>query len=493
MGNSGDEGSARLIIVGKTGVPEQYRLSKELDVLPGESTAFKGEHLRLGIATQDLKLGKFRKRLTDWTFTDEAVTAPIVHDDKPMKTGEVRVLRDADALRFGDSPLLAVFMESWSDNKVWKTIPLESNGDAVTIYCQDMESVAAQENPDPNDFYYAELIYQDGKWYVHDHNTRWGVFVNQIRISDMCELKMLDLLTIGNTHFVFRGNHILYDHAKLRENKLQIHIDERTVGSFLKKHVLLEDIDLTIEPGNMVMLLGGSGAGKTTFVNAVTGYEKAKASIREGDLDVYRDYDKIKYQIGFAPQQDMLRSDDSVRMTLVNAAQVRLPKDLPDDRRMKRVETVLELMGLEPVENSLVGKLSGGQRKRLSIAVEYISDPTLFILDEPDSGLDGVMARDLMVRLRAIANQKRIVIVITHTPDRVADLFDKVVVLAKNSEHVGRLAYYGSIADAKAFFGRNTMEEIVRAVNGKNEGGDGLADSFIQKYDEQCKEKAAKA
>jgi ABC-type multidrug transport system ATPase subunit len=98
-----------------------------------------------------------------------------------------------------------------------------------------------------------------------------------------------------------------------------------------------------------------------------------------------------------------------------------------------------------------------------------------------------------MVRLRAIANQKRIVIVITHTPDRVADLFDKVVVLAKNSEHVGRLAYYGSIADAKAFFGRNTMEEIVRAVNGKNEGGDGLADSFIQKYDEQCKEKAAKA
>ena len=128
--------------------------------------------------------------------------------------------------------------------------------------------------------------------------------------------------------------------------------------------------------------------------------------------------------------------------------------------------------------------MSGGQRKRLSIACEYIGYPSLFILDEPDSGLDGVIARELVERLSRIADSGKFVIVITHTPDRVIDLFDHIIVLAKDSNHIGRLAYYGTVDGARKFFGKKKMEDIVKVINSKEEGGEGRADEMIEKYQE---------
>ena len=190
----------------------------------------------------------------------------------------------------------------------------------------------------------------------------------------------------------------------------------------------------------------------------------------------------MQYDIGFVPQLDLMRGSDSVFRTLMDAASLRLPADFSKADRQARVEEVMEIFGLTPVKNNLVVKLSGGQRKRLSIAMEFISNPTLFILDEPDSGLDGVMARELFQQLRHIADQGKIIIVITHTPDRVIDLFDDVIVLAKDSARTGRLAFFGPIEEARTFFGKDRMEEIVKSVNRTEEGGEGRADEFILKY-----------
>ncbi len=270
--------------------------------------------------------------------------------------------------------------------------------------------------------------------------------------------------------------------ADLTAPGLSINITRRTAMSLFKRKVLLRDIHLIIPMGHMVLLLGGSGSGKTTFLNAVTGYEKANAVITLGDSNVYKEYNSMKYDIGFVPQQDLVRGSDTVYRTLSDAASLRLPADMKSDKRRERINEVLDTFGLTPVKSSLVDKLSGGQRKRLSIAMEYISDPTLFILDEPDSGLDGVMARALFEKLRVIANSGKIVIVITHTPDRVADLFDDVVVIAKDAKRTGRLAYYGSVYDARIFFGKKSMEEILMSVNRREEGGEGRADEFVRKY-----------
>ena len=296
------------------------------------------------------------------------------------------------------------------------------------------------------------------------------------------------------------GNGLICRDAYLQDLKgadtgsgLCVRLKERTAGSRLKKKTLLKDIRLTIPNGSLVLLLGGSGAGKTTFVNAVTGYETADAEMLLNGRNIYRSYEELKHRIGFVPQQELMRENDTVVRTLSDAARMRLPVTVGFRERRERIKNVMETLGLTAGLTDLVSKKSGGQKKRISIGMELITDPDLFILDEPDSGLDGVIARELFERLRAIADQGKIVIAITHTPDRVVDLFDRVIVLAKDESGSGRLAFYGSPDDAKRFFGKNSMEKIVMTVNGRKEGGEGRADEMVQRFESLRKEAAAYA
>ena len=266
------------------------------------------------------------------------------------------------------------------------------------------------------------------------------------------------------------------------DDGLVVHVKARTVKDLNITRYLLKDINLTIPNGSLVLLLGGSGAGKTTLVNAIIGYEPADALVKLNGEDIYKNYEQMKYRIGFVPQQDLLRGNDTMMNTLHDAALLRLPKEMSAQEMKEKIDNVIDVLGLNAGQDGLVSKKSGGQKKRISIGTELISDPDLFILDEPDSGLDGVIARELFERLRALADEGRIVIAITHTPDRVVDLFDKVIVLARDSGKVGRLAFYGSPDEAKEFFGKDTMEHIVMAINGPGEGGEGRADEFIEKY-----------
>lgn len=272
--------------------------------------------------------------------------------------------------------------------------------------------------------------------------------------------------------------------VKETDTGLSINLEDRTIRYLFKKNrVLLRDIHMNIKPGHMVLLLGGSGSGKTIFLNAVSGYEKANAKILLNGTDIYTHYNQVKYDIGFVPQQNLMRSKDRVDRTLHDAAKLRVPLSVREADLKARENEVFDIMGLDDkTRKNMVGNLSGGKQKRVSIAMELISNPSLFILDEPDSGLDGVMARELMQQLRKIADQGKIVIVITHSPDRVIDLFDDVIVLARDKYRTGRLAFFGPVDKAKAFFDRSEMEDIVMVINPKQAGGEGRADEFIEKY-----------
>ena len=274
---------------------------------------------------------------------------------------------------------------------------------------------------------------------------------------------------------------------------LSVDVRERVVRDNSKKRYLLKDIRLNIPNGSLVLLLGGSGAGKTTLLNAVIGYEKADATILLNGSDVYKDYARMKYRIGFVPQQNLIRGSDTVLRTIGDAALMRLPLSVEKDERHEKLNAVMDLLGLTAGCHGLVGKKSGGQLRRISIAMELIADPELFVLDEPDSGLDGVIARELFTKLRGIADEGKIVMVITHTPDRVIDLFDKVIVLARDSGRCGRLAFYGSPQEAREFFGKDDMEGVVMSINSKDTGGDGLADEYIERYAKRVSDEKAGA
>lgn len=282
--------------------------------------------------------------------------------------------------------------------------------------------------------------------------------------------------------------------AESLDEGLTVNINKRTARKGLfRVNTMLRDVHFNVVPGKMVLLLGGSGAGKTTLINAITGYEPANATILLNGNDVYKDFRKVIYDIGMVPQQELIRSTDTVYRTLLDSATLRMPADTTGRQRRTRVKEVMEIFGLMPIKNSLISKQSGGQKKRISIAMEYISDPALFILDEPDSGLDGILARELMQKLKDISREGKIVMVVTHTPDRVADLFDEIIVLAKDNKRTGRLVFKGSIADAKEFFEADSMEQIVRTINRPEEGGLGRTDELLAKFNKMREEAAENA
>ncbi len=479
---------AKIIVIKIGNDPEQFKVEKELEI--GRQSLFhlkNDDKISLEYPLLDKAQGKLSHFLGDWHYknlTDANITTI---NDREVPFDSDTILNNGDVIRItkDDDMLIFVFLTRFIGELEWRRVQLSKEQQVYHIYSHVSEFLSKEKSDQDTSGesdHHAIVRYKDDHWQVEDVDTTRGVFVNQNKIEGTKVLNLYDVINIGGTHFVFVGDYLAYNHETFKNNDLEIHIQERSVRSMFKKQILLKDINLTVEPGNMVLILGGSGAGKTTFINAVTGYEKAKADIKQGDLDVYTDYAKMKYNIGMVPQQDLLRGDDTVIMTLTNAAEMRMPSTASSIDRKERVQSTLDLFGLDSVKNELVDKLSGGQRKRLSIAVEFVANPSLFILDEPDSGLDGVMARDLMKQLRNIADQRKIVMVITHTPDRVIDLFDKVIVLAKNSSHTGQLAFYGTIDEAKKFFGKESMEDIILTINSVGEGGEGQADLYIEKF-----------
>ncbi len=421
-----------------------------------------------------------------------------------LKKEDIVPLEDGDILRIHASEakdtsmdVTMVYSTGYPADYEWKKTELHE--DIAEIVIGRSEGISLFDTSVSRK--HASVFHSRYGWALIDHDSLNGVFLNGKRLKQPVYLNRNDVISISGYLFFFLEDSLLYtasktipeevpsskgDDSASHEN-LSIWIEERNVWHRMKKKTLLKDIHMEIPSGQMVLILGGSGAGKTTFMNAVMGYEKADGSVKYNGIDIYEEYERMKYLIGYVPQQDLLRMSDSVYDTLFNSAQMRLPSDYTKEQLEKEVIRTMDLFGLKRESESLVGKLSGGQRKRLSIAVEYIGNPSLFFLDEPDSGLDGTMARSLMENLRMIADEGKIVMVISHSPDRAFELFDQVIVLAKGKDDTGHLVFYGSPEEACRFFETDQLEKIVKRINRIDEGGEGLADQYISAFERRCR------
>src|SRR5206468_1549346 len=220
------------------------------------------------------------------------------------------------------------------------------------------------------------------------------------------------------------------------------------------------DLSFTIPPRKFVALVGGSGAGKSTLMDALNGLRPAQSGkVRYNGKDYYHNLASFSSQLGYVPQDDIVHRDLTVERALYYAAKLRLPSDFTEAQIKQRINEVLEDVEMSYRRNLLVSKLSGGQRKRVSIALELLANPSIFFLDEPTSGLDPGLDRRMMTLLRNLADKGHTIVLVTHATNNINSC-DYICFLAAG----GHLAFFGPPNDAKRYFGKTDFAEIYSAL-----------------------------
>ncbi|BCO74841.1 ABC transporter ATP-binding/permease Rv1747 [Mycobacterium intracellulare] len=291
---------------------------------------------------------------------------------------------------------------------------------------------------------------------IHDAQSINGTFVNGTRILS-APLTEGDVVTIGNVDLVFNGEILLRRaEAATRTGGLEV----REVDFHVDNKRLIQKVSLTARPGTLTALIGGSGAGKSTLSRLIAGATcPTSGSITFEGHDIHAQFASLRSRIGMVPQDDVVHRQLTVTQALNYAAELRLPTDTSKSDRAQVVAQVIEELGLTKHADTRVDKLSGGQRKRASVALELLTGPSLLILDEPTSGLDPALDLQVMTMLRQLADAGRVVLVVTHSLSYL-DLCDQVLLMAPG----GKTAYCGPPGDIEATMGTTNWAKIFGMV-----------------------------
>ena len=305
--------------------------------------------------------------------------------------------------------------------------------------------------------HHARFAQSNGSVTVEDAGSTNGVYVNGQRVSGRRAVQHSDVIQIGPFVLQADAQHgvAVYDtRSKTRIDCINIVkiVANRSGGGSIK---LLDDVSLTVQPNEFIGLLGPSGAGKSTLMDSLNGMRPATSGfVLVNNLDLYRHLDSLKQSIGYVPQDDIIHRELTVYRTLYYVARLRLSSDVSTKEIDQIINEVMDVTGLSERRDVPVSQLSGGQRKRVSIAVELITKPSVIFLDEPTSGLDPATEEKIMKLFRQIAESGRTVVLTTHAMENVK-LFDKIVVLMR-----GKLVFYGAPQDALAHVKAESFKDL---------------------------------
>ncbi|MFD9410377.1 FHA domain-containing protein [Streptomyces sp. NPDC059989] len=296
-----------------------------------------------------------------------------------------------------------------------------------------------------------------GRFEIHDLGSHNGTYVNgqPLAKSGTQLLGPNDIVGVGHSTFRIVGD------------RLEEFVDTGEV-SFSARHLtvtvdggkqILKDVTFGVPEKSLIGVIGPSGSGKSTLLKALTGYRPAN----EGDVlydnrNLYKQFAELRQRIGLVPQDDILHKELKVSTALKYAAKLRFPGDTAESEREARINEVLRELKLDIHKDKKITALSGGQRKRVSVALELLTKPSLIFLDEPTSGLDPGMDRDVMQLLRGLADDGRTVLVVTHSVAELS-ICDKLLVMAPG----GSVAYFGPPDEALNFFGYTTWADVFSA------------------------------
>jgi len=312
---------------------------------------------------------------------------------------------------------------------------------------------------------------------IEDLGSKNGTFVDGQQISGRVTLKPGSEIGLGSFRFKllddsgvlakrsYQGN------VTVAASQLVVDIQRGSV-----KRRLLDPVSLTVFPSELVALMGPAGAGKTTLLKALNGYTPPNGGqVLFNGEDLYANQEQFRLQIGYVPQDDILHPQLTVKEALYYTAKLRT--DLRDNEIEARVQQVLQDLNIDDIGDRLIGSperkvISGGQRKRVNIAMELLSDPSALFLDEPTSGLSSYDAAQVIRLLRRLADSGKTIICTIHQPsvDIFKD-FDSLIMVARDKgENAGALVYFGpAYPDSIHFFnppkeGRATEPAVPEAL-----------------------------
>ena len=316
--------------------------------------------------------------------------------------------------------------------------------------------------PDGIEKKHATIFKLGNKYTIRDEDTLNGTFVNgrQIPLNQEIVLKDLDIIFIGNSKIILYGNKLFYQIYQRGVQLDAIDIVKRVRIKFKIKEIS-SHVNMHVKPSEFVAFVGGSGAGKSTFMKCISGVTSpTSGKVLLNGEDLYENYETLKYNIGYVPQEDIVYSNLTLHDMLKYTAKLRMSDNTTKKERNQRIKEVLEIVQLSDFENSYIRQLSGGQRKRASIAVELIADPNLFFLDEPTSGLDPDTERSIMQTLQKMSKMGKTIILVTHNTLNL-HLCDKVAFFGAG----GKLCYFGEPQKALEFFGVDDFVDIYTLLN----------------------------
>ncbi len=291
---------------------------------------------------------------------------------------------------------------------------------------------------------------------LYDNGSGNGTFVNGHRVEAVT-LRPGDVITVGNTDLVFSGGTTVQSRQAVATGGIEV----RQVGLAIDGHQLLTNVSFDARPGTLTAVIGPSGAGKSTLIRLLGGVTKpTSGQVTFDGHDVHAHYASLRSRIGMVPQDDVVHRQLTVSQALNYAAELRLPPDTSKEDRQAVVERVLAELELTQHRDKRVDKLSGGQRKRASVALELLTGPSLLILDEPTSGLDPALDRQVMQMLRRLADAGRTVLVVTHSLTYL-NMCDQVLLLAPG----GKTVYAGPPQAVGAAMGTQDWADIFAWVS----------------------------
>ncbi|RSS85177.1 FHA domain-containing protein [Streptomyces sp. WAC05292] len=305
--------------------------------------------------------------------------------------------------------------------------------------------------------HHAEFRSTGGRFEIHDLGSHNGTYVNGQALpkSGSVLLGPNDIVGVGHSTFRIVGD------------RLEEFVDSGDV-SFSARHLtvtvdggkqILKDVTFGVPEKSLIGVIGPSGSGKSTLLKALTGYRPAdQGDVLYDNRNLYKQFAELRQRIGLVPQDDILHKELRVSTALKYAAKLRFPGDTAESERAARIDEVLRELKLDIHKDKKITALSGGQRKRVSVALELLTKPSLIFLDEPTSGLDPGMDRDVMQLLRGLADDGRTVLVVTHSVAELS-LCDKLLVMAPG----GSVAYFGPPDEALNFFGYSTWADVFSA------------------------------